>query len=194
MNVFIKFLFLLIFAGGDYSIAFANYTDRTKEIDNLIINKLQTTKSSEKFKVPEYKGDVLTFERLSKIRNIFSMNHYLPFEKRETLPQQKLNVAKPKPILVPPELERRMNVKKTKLQTYPIDTFSFKGMVYQDKNIWGVVENTREPAKPLYIKKGELIGPDYGEVDDITKDGILVSQWHKDTQNRIWEKKQMVIH
>ncbi|KEI35914.1 pilus assembly protein PilP [Allofrancisella frigidaquae] len=190
----LRFLLILVFIGEGYGIAFANYAAKTKEIDNLIINKIQTTKSTEKLKVPEYKGDILTFERLSKIRNIFSMNHYLPFEKREPLPQQESKVARPKPIIMPPELEKVMNAKKTKLQTYPINTFSFKGMVYQDKNIWGVVENTREPAKPIYIKKGELIGPDYGEVEDITKEGVLISQWYQDMQNRVWKKTQIVIH
>ncbi|WP_081947007.1 pilus assembly protein PilP [Candidatus Francisella endociliophora] len=188
-------LLLLIILISVYSVSFASYESRTKKIDQLIETKMKTIKSSEKLDIPEYKGDTLTFERLSKIRNVFNIDHLLPFEKRKPIvksePEKK--VVKLKPIVVPKELQIIMKQKSTKLQQYPISSFKFKGVVYQNEQRWGVVENSME-KNPLYLKEGMLIGRDYGQVSDITKEGIVVNEWKKNTQKRVWEKIQTVIH
>lgn len=186
--VFIVFTFLTT-----YSLSFANYESRVKQIDQLIANKMSTIKSSEKLEIPEYKGDTLTFKRLSKIRNLFDINHSLPFEKKKITPKQHKEVVKLKPIIIPPQLQEIMDAKPTNLQQYPVNSFKFEGTVYQNNQKWGVVENPQE-KKPIYLKQGELIGQNYGQIENITKEGILVSEWKKDTNKRVWEKTQVVIH
>ncbi|MDE4974328.1 pilus assembly protein, partial [Francisella tularensis subsp. holarctica] len=78
-----------------------------------------------KLDIPEYKCDTLTFERLSKIRIVFNMDHYLPFEKKAPIiiSQQNKNIFKLKPIVIPPELQKIMDAKDTSLQRYPLDSF-----------------------------------------------------------------------
>ena len=191
----IKILSFFLLAGV-YSQAIANYDSQVKQIDELIQMNMKTIKSTEKLDIPEYKGDTLTFERLSKIRNVFNIDHLLPFEKRkvrEPVAKQQQNVVKLKPIKIPKELQRIMDKKKTTLQSYPLGTFAFKGVVFQNNDEWGVVENSKE-VKPMYIQKGQLIGQDYGRVEGITKEGILVKQWQKDEKERVWKSSQAVIH
>ncbi|MGX9893907.1 hypothetical protein [Francisella orientalis] len=65
-----------------YSYCYASYETRIDQVNQLIQNSTKSMKSSEKIDIPEYKGDTLTFERLSKIRNVFNIDHTLPFEKR----------------------------------------------------------------------------------------------------------------
>ncbi len=77
-----------------------------------------------------------------------------------------------------------MNKKKTILQSYPLGTFTLKGVVLQNDDQWGVVENSKE-VKPIYIQKNQLVGQDYGRVEAITKEGILVKQWQKDEKERV---------
>ena len=176
--------------------AVANYGSQVKQIDELIQLNMQTIKSTEKLDIPEYKGDTLTFERLSKIRDVFNVGHLLPFEKRkvrEPIVKQQQNVVKLKPIIIPEELQKIMDEKKTALQNYPLGTFAFKGVVFQNNDEWGVVENSKE-VKPIYIQKGQLIGQDYGRVEGITKEGVLVKQWQKDEKERVWKSSQAVIH
>ncbi|MGX9893906.1 pilus assembly protein PilP [Francisella orientalis] len=86
-----------------------------------------------------------------------------------------------------------MNTKPTSLQQYPLSSFKFKGTVSQNNQIWGVVEKSME-TKPIYVKEGELIGQNYGKVESITKEGIVVDEWKKDDQKRVWQKAQVVIH
>lgn len=86
-----------------------------------------------------------------------------------------------------------MDTKATGLQRYPLDSFKFKGVVYQNNQKWGIVESSLE-NKPMYLKKGELIGQNYGKVENVTKEGIVVDEWKKNDQKRIWEKIQAVIH
>ncbi|MED7788938.1 pilus assembly protein PilP [Francisella sp. 19X1-34] len=186
------FFIFLIFL-GTYSLSFANYESRVKQIDQLIQNKMKTIKSSEKLEIPEYKGDTLSFERLSKIRNLFDINHSLPFERKKQTQAQKKKVVKLKPIVIPPQLQKIMESKPTNLQQYPLDSFRFEGSVYQNNQKWGVVETPQE-KKPIYLKQGELIGKNYGQVDNVTKEGIVVSEWKKNTSKRVWEKTQVVIH
>lgn len=183
---------------SSFNFAFANYKARTQEVDQLINSKMKTIKSSEKLDIPEYKGDTLTFERLSKIRNIFNMDHFLPFEKRAPIvnyeastPQKK--IVKLKPITIPNDLKKIMNHKQTRLQQYPLNSFKYKGVVFQNNDRWGVVENSME-KNPLYLQEGMLIGKDYGHITDITKEGVIVSEWKKNMQKRAWEKVQAVIH
>lgn len=90
--------------------------------------------------------------------------------------QQNKNIVKLKPIVVPPELQKIMDAKTTSLQRYPLDSFKFKGVVSQNKQKWGIVESLME-NKPMYIKKG-----------------IVVNEWKKNNQKRIWESIQTVIH
>lgn len=181
---------------GVYSSATASYDNQIKKIDELIQMNMQTIKSRERLEIPEYKGDTLTFERLSKIRNVFNVDHLLPFEKRkvrEPVVKKQQDVVKLKPIKVPSELQQIMNKKKNSLQSYPLGTFSFKGVVFQNNDEWGVVENSKEP-KPIYIQKNQLVGQDYGKVEGITKEGVLVKEWHKDEKERVWKSSQVVIH
>ncbi|WP_150467455.1 pilus assembly protein PilP [Francisella sp. SYW-9] len=187
--LFVTFFIFL----GTYSLSFASYDSRVKQIDQFIQNKMRTIKSSEKLEIPEYKGDTLSFERLSKIRNLFDINHSLPFEKKRQTQTQKKKIVKLKPIVIPPPLQKIMQTKPTNLQQYPINSFKFEGTVYQNNQKWGVVENPQE-KKPIYIKPGELIGNNYGQVDNVTKEGIVVSEWKKNTSKRVWEKSQVVIH
>ena len=120
-NIF-KLVSLAILVFG-FNSAFASYESRTKQIDQLIESKIKSVKSSEKLDIPEYKGDTLTFERLSKIRNIFNIDHFLPFEKRVPIvkAQPKKKVVKLKPIVVPKELQKIMDHKPTRLQQYPLN-------------------------------------------------------------------------
>ncbi|QIW10055.1 pilus assembly protein PilP [Francisella sp. LA112445] len=178
---------------GTYSLSFASYDSRVKQIDQFIQDKMRTIKSSEKLEIPEYKGDTLSFERLSKIRNLFDINHSLPFEKKKQVQSQQKKVVKLKPIVIPPQLQKIMETKPTNLQQYPINSFRFEGTVYQNNQKWGVVENPQE-KQPIYIKPGELIGNSYGQVYNVTKEGIVVSEWKKNTNKRVWEKTQVVIH
>ncbi|API86853.1 pilus assembly protein PilP [Francisella uliginis] len=192
----VRFSFLLFIVAlflGSFSLSFASYESRIKQIDQLIQNKMRTIKSSEKLEIPEYKGDTLTFERLSKIRNLFDINHGLPFEKKKKTQTKKKKVVKLKPIVIPPQLQKIMTTKPTNLQQYPISSFRFEGVVYQNDQKWGVVENPQE-KKPIYLKAGELIGRNYGQIENVTKEGILVGEWKKNTSKRVWEKTQVVIH
>ncbi|MFV9925353.1 MAG: pilus assembly protein PilP [Francisella endosymbiont of Hyalomma scupense] len=190
----LKKMLLIVLIGG-YNLGFASYESRINEVNQLIQTNMKSVKSTEKLDIPEYKGDTLTFERLSKIRNVFNMDHYLPFEKKVPIirSQQNKNIVKLKPIVVPPELQKIMDAKTTSLQRYPLDSFKFKGVVYQNKQKWGIVESLME-NKPMYIKKGELIGQNYGQIEDVIKEGIVVDEWKKNNQKRIWEKIQTVIH
>lgn len=192
----VRFSFLLFICAiflGSYSLSFANYESRIKQIDQMIQQKMRTIKSTEKLEIPEYKGDTLTFERLSKIRNLFDINHSLPFEKKKGTKVQEKKVVKLKPIVIPSQLQKIMQTKPTNLQQYSINSFRFAGTVYQNDQKWGIVENPQE-KKPIYIKKGELIGRSYGKVENVTKEGILVSEWKKNTSKRVWEKTQVIIH
>lgn len=177
-----------------FNIALASYDNQVKQIDQLIQKNMKTIKSSEKLDIPEYKGDTLTFQRLSKIRNVFNIDHFLPFEKRRVRTPKKVKKKKTelKPIVVPKDLQIIMNEKKTRLQEYPLDSFTFKGFVKQNTNDWGVVENSREP-KPIYLKEGQLIGQSYGQIAGVTKEGILVKEWQKDNNQRVWKETQAVI-
>ena len=191
----VKILSIVLLVGV-YGQAIASYDSQIKQVDDLVETNMKTIKSTEKLDIPEYKGDTLTFERLSKIRNVFNIDHFLPFEKRkirEPVVKQHQNVVKLKPIKIPEELQKIMNKKKTILQSYPLGTFTFKGVVLQNNDEWGVVENSKE-VKPMYIQKNQLIGQDYGRVEGITKEGILVKQWHKDEKERVWKSSQAVIH
>ncbi|GAB4223899.1 MAG: pilus assembly protein PilP [Francisella sp.] len=180
---------------GFCSLAFANYESRVEEINNLIKFNEENIKSTEKLDIPEYKGDVLTFERLSKIRNIFNFDHYLPFERKEQVirhDKEKKTTFKLKPIVIPPELKKIMNSQPSIFQRYPIDSLKFKGVLNQNNKQWGIVENLIE-GKPMYIKKGDLVGFDYGRVEDITKKGIVVKEWKKNENKRVWEKVENII-
>ncbi|AJI72392.1 hypothetical protein FTDG_00715 [Francisella tularensis subsp. novicida GA99-3548] len=190
---FKKIFFIILISS--YNLAFASYESRINEVNQLIQANMKSVKSTEKLDIPEYKGDTLTFERLSKIRNVFNMDHYLPFEKKAPIirSQQNKNIVKLKPIVIPPELQKIMDAKASGLQRYPLDSFKFKGVVYQNNQKWGVVENSME-NKPMYLKKGELVGQSYGQVEDVTKEGIVIDEWKKDDLKRIWEKIQTVIH
>ena len=66
-------------------------------------------------------------------------------------------------------------------------------MVFQNNVEWGVLESSTE-VKPIYIQKDQLIGQDYGRVEGITKEGVLVKQWQKDEKERVWKSSQVVIH
>lgn len=182
-------VFILLFDTG-----FANYDSQIKQVDQLVEKNMKTIKSSEKLDIPEYKGDTLTFQRLSEIRNVFNIDHLLPFEKRRvrTVKKKAKETVKLKPIIVPKDLEKVIDKKKTRLQEYPLDSFTFKGLVKQSSNNWGVVENSLEP-KPIYLKEGELIGQNYGQISGVTKEGILVNEWMKDEKQRVWKKTQAVI-
>lgn len=67
---------LLIVLIGGYNLGFASYESRINEVNQLIQTNIKSVKSTEKLDIPEYKGDILTFERLSKIRNVFNMDHF----------------------------------------------------------------------------------------------------------------------
>lgn len=190
----LKKILLIVLISG-YNLGFASYESRINEVNQLIQTNMKSVKSTEKLDIPEYKGDTLTFKRLSKIRNVFNMDHYLPFEKKLPIirSQQNKNIVKLKPIVVPPELQKIMDAKTTSLQCYPLDSFKFKGVVYQNKQKWGIVESLME-NKSMYIKKGELVGQNYGQIEDVTKEGIVVDEWKKNNQKRIWEKIQTVIY
>ncbi|MFT4693444.1 MAG: type IV pilus assembly protein PilP [Francisella sp.] len=178
--------------------ALAAYSSQVKQVDELIQMNMKTIKSGEKLDIPEYKGDTLTFERLSKIRNVFNIDHFLPFEKRKIrepahIANNKQKTVKLKPIIIPEELQKIMDRKKTALQSQSLGTFSFKGVVFQNADEWGVVESSTA-AKPIYIQKGQFIGQDYGRIEGITKAGVLVKQWQKDEKERVWKSSQAVIH
>lgn len=53
---------------------------------------------------------------------------------------------------------------------------------------------TQWKNKPMYLKKGELVGQNYGQVEDVTKEGIVIDEWKKNDLKRVWEKIQTVIH
>ncbi|AJI57914.1 pilus assembly, PilP family protein [Francisella philomiragia] len=190
----LKLLCLILLITG-YSNCYASYQTRIDQVNQLIQNSTKTTKSTEKLDIPEYKGDTLTFERLSKIRNIFNIDHTLPFEKRVPIKgvKETQEVVKLKPIVIPDELKEVMGNKPTSLQQYPLNSFKFKGIVSQNNQKWGVVENSME-NKPIYIKEGELIGQNYGKVENITKEGIVVDEWKKNDQKRVWQKTPVTIH
>ncbi|MBK2258494.1 pilus assembly protein PilP [Francisella philomiragia] len=190
----LKLLCLILWIAG-YSNCYASYQTRIDQVNQLIQNSTKTTRSTEKLDIPEYKGDTLTFERLSKIRNIFNIDHMLPFEKRVPIKgvKQTQEVVKLKPIVIPDELKEVMSNKSTSLQQYPLNSFKFKGIVSQNNQKWGVVENSME-NKPIYIKEGELIGQNYGKVENITKEGIVVDEWKKNDQKRVWQKTPVTIH
>ncbi|MEY8767948.1 pilus assembly protein PilP [Francisella philomiragia] len=190
----LKLLCLILLIAG-YSNCYASYQTRIDQVNQLIQNSTKTTRSTEKLDIPEYKGDTLTFERLSKIRNIFNIDHMLPFEKRVPIKgvKQTQEVVKLKPIVIPEELKEVMSNKPTSLQQYPLNSFKFKGTVSQNNQKWGVVENSME-NKPIYIKEGELIGQNYGKVENITKEGIVVDEWKKNDQKRVWQKTPVTIH
>lgn len=117
----------------------------------------------------------------------------LPFEKRVPIKgvKQTQEVVKLKPIVIPEELKEVMNTKPTSLQQYPLNSFKFKGTVSQNNQKWGVVENSME-NKPIYIKEGELIGQNYGKVENITKEGIVVDEWKKMIKREFGKKLQLL--
>lgn len=191
----VKFLSIIILV-SIYSKAVASYESQIKQVDKLIQTNMDTIKSKEKLDIPEYKGDTLTFERLSKIRNIFNIDHLLPFEKRKPsklIRQRPQKPQKLQPIKVPQELQEIMDKRETSLQHYPLSNFTFKGMVLQNNSKWGVIENSAE-AKPIYIRKNQLIGQNYGKVENITKEGVFIKEWQKNKKERTWESSQVVIH
>ena len=189
-------LLAFVLLTGAYGHAIASYDSQIKRVNELIKMNMETIKSTEKLDIPEYKGDTLTFERLSKIRNVFNLAHLLPFEKRKVrkpVAKVQQNVVKLKPIKVPEELQKIMDKEKTTLQNYPLGTFTFKGAIFQNNDEWGVIENTKE-LKPIYIQKGQLIGQNYGKVEGVTKEGVLVKQWKKNEKERVWKSSEAVIH
>lgn len=190
----LKLLCLMLMIAS-YNECYASYETRIDHVNQLINNSTKNMKSTEKLDIPEYKGDTLTFERLSKIRNIFNVDHTLPFEKKASIGgvKQKQEVVKLKPIVIPDELKEIMDTKPTSLQQYPLNSFKFKGTVSQNNQKWGVVENSME-TKPIYIKEGQLIGQNYGKVENITKEGIVVDEWKKNEQQRVWQKTPVTIH
>ncbi|GMN88539.1 pilus assembly protein PilP [Francisella sciaenopsi] len=191
-------LLCLVLMIVSYGNCYASYETRIDQVNQLIQNSTKSMKSTEKLDIPEYKGDTLTFERLSKIRNVFSIDHTLPFEKKIPIQRnnedlQKREVVKLKPIFIPEELKDVMNAKPTELQKESLNSFKYKGMVSQNNEIWGIIESSVD-AKPVYVEKGELIGQNYGKVENITKEGIVVGEWKKNEQKRVWEKTPVVIH
>lgn len=182
---------------GIFNLSYANYATRVAKIDAAIQGSMKRAKSNEKINIPKYRGDTLSFKRLSKIRDIFNLDHTLPFEKKPTPKARhkavKKEVPKVKPIVVPEELLNIMNQKYTELQKYPLDAYKFEGVVFQNKQSWGVVESKHEPH-PLYLQPGTLIGENYGKISAVSKEGITVDEWKKDTVAREWKKTQAVIH
>ncbi len=81
-RIMVKILSIVLLAGV-YGQAIASYDSQIKQVDDLVKMNMKTIKSTEKLDIPEYKGDTLTFERLSKIRNVFNVDHFLPFEKKK---------------------------------------------------------------------------------------------------------------
>ena len=194
----LKLLFI-ISASLLYGTVFANYDTRYQQIDALIIKNQQSSKSTENIEIPEYKGDVLTYERLSKIRNVCNLRHELPFEKKKVIGNGGM-VAKSKivskvisDIFIPEQLKVIMDQKKTDLQTYTISDFTMQGIVYQNNLRWGVVKVPQE-IKLLYIRVGQLVGKKYGKITGITKEGISVDEWVFNVKDRTCDKVTVVIH
>jgi type IV pilus assembly protein PilP len=180
-----------------YSVSFASYESRVKQINDYINKNQSRTIKANSLDIPEYKGDILNYERLSKIRNIFNLKHDLPFEKKNIIVSKRVHTRtqtkKLKPIIVPKPLQKIMDTRKTELQNYSVSTFSLDGVVYQNKKKWGVVK-VPEIFEPVYVKRGQLIGTKYGKIVEITKEGISVQEWVLSSKDRVWEQVIAVIH
>lgn len=179
------------------SVSFASYESRVKQINDSIKTHQSRTVTENNLDIPEYKGDILNYDRLSKIRNIFNLKHDLPFKKKNLLVSKRINkisqVQKLKPIIVPEPLQKIMDTRKTELQNYLVTTFSLDGVVYQNNKKWGVVK-VPEIFEPVYVEKGQLIGTKYGKIVEITKEGISVQEWVLNSKDRVWEQVIVVIH
>ncbi|MFC4891462.1 pilus assembly protein PilP [Pseudofrancisella aestuarii] len=181
---------LFIFLMSVYVSTYASTNSQFVDIDNMIINNKKTLKSTEKLIMPDYGVDIVTFERLSKIRNIFNLSHELPFQKKETSAGQ---MREKKEADIPEELQQLMTKKKTFLENFPINSFRFKGSVYQGDKDWGVIESSKD-TKLYYLKENDPIGESYGIVKSIGNDGIVIQEWKKDTLNNTWKKTDFVLH
>lgn len=168
---------------------YASTNSEFVDIDNMIINNKKTLKSTEKLIMPDYGVDIVTFERLSKIRDIFDLAHELPFQKKET---SAVEMKEKKEEVIPEELQQLMQKKKTFLESFPINSFRFKGSVYQGDKDWGVIESSKD-TKLYYLKENDPIGESYGIVKSIGNDGIVVQEWKKDTLNNTWKKTDFVL-
>ncbi|MDE4984544.1 pilus assembly protein, partial [Francisella tularensis subsp. holarctica] len=60
---FKKIYFIILI--GSYNLAFASYESRINEVNQFIQANMKIVKSTENLDIPDYKGDTLTYERLS---------------------------------------------------------------------------------------------------------------------------------
>jgi type IV pilus assembly protein PilP len=167
------------------SFAFADYNSDVELLNKYISDKYQSIKSSEKLEIPEYKGDILTFEKLSKIKNIFSLAHELPFSGGKT----NLNANSYE---VPDQLGIIMSKEQTELQKYSLNEFKLSGVVFQNDDEWAVfyLPNVNTP---VYVAEGEIIGKNFGAVDKISKEQVDVIEWQKNPITNNWEQNKTLI-
>ena len=198
LKLFTK-IFMLIMIFLYYQSSFANYNSQIKYIDELIKKDKKIIKADKEPSIPNYQGDMLNFDRLSHVKNIFDLNHELPFSKKklEEKPQQKINkleTVRSKTVAPPPQLQKIISSKEkaTELQKYPLDTYVFDGVINQGNSQWAIIESSQENLL-LYAKKGQLIGQNYGRIDTINTDEMIVSQWKKDEKTGVWKNLQVNI-
>jgi len=167
------------------SFAFADYNSDVDLLNKYIADKYQSIKSTEKLEIPEYKGETLTFEKLSKIRNIFKLAHELPFASEKT----NLNANSYE---VPDQLGIIMNKEQTELQKYSLNEFKLSGVVFQNDHEWAIfyLPNINTP---VYVAEGEVIGKNYGSVDRISKEQVDVIEWQKNPITNNWEQNKTLI-
>ena len=161
------------------------------EVDSLISDKYNDIKSNERLSIPKYSGDVLTFKRLSTIKNIFSFNHELPFKEKKKISEG--NIAdNSNSYKIPDELGLLMSRPKSEYQGYPLTKFKFNGAVFQDDEEWAIIV-LPDMVAPVYIREGDVIGDNYGTVTKVTKDGMIVSEWKKDPATNAWSKVETLV-
>ena len=167
------------------SFTFANYTDSVDILNKYIADKYIQIKSNEKLEIPEYKGDIFSFEQLSKIKNIFSLAHELPFGAGKNDLTKNSNK-------IPDELGILMNTEQSELQKYSLNEFKLSGVVLQDDDEWAIfyLPNINTP---VYVSQGAIIGKNYGTVDKISKDQIDIVEWKKNPITNNWEQNKALI-
>lgn len=101
-----------------------------------------------------------------------------------------------RPVVIKSEEAPDQNRKKQPLENFPLDALKFVGILKRGTNTWALIQ---EPSgKVTYIKRGQYMGKDFGQVIEIADDSIRIEEsvnisgkWQKkETKLELYKKQQ----
>lgn len=97
-----------------------------------------------------------------------------------TPPQRKMSLAN----------RPDMNREKEPLEAFPVDGLRIVGTLYLKDTMWALIA---APDKTVYkVKPGNYMGQDFGEIKQITKNEIVLTETINDGQGG-WQKQKRVL-